>query len=263
MVALSGWPEPVYVAESRDWEKRRSRAGTPVQSLPPLSGEVREGVSFGSPRLNPSGGGGTGSGSRRSSVARGYPDPRYGPTAALHSRALKVVPAWSSSSSSSSSTSFAAPIKGLTPISQVSVSVPLSGVGGVGVRVTAGQRGEGLLVMRAVPDVYPPPSSGSGAGTSYTTSLGGVGGVGEGRAMTRTGSMGVGVGVGGNVGVGVGVAKEVYPRDPNNAFLWGGVGTGPGPGTGTGTSGAATPTPTPMSPGLRGSQAGDEMEVDG
>lgn len=52
--------------------------------------------------------------------------------------------------------------------------------------MTAGQRGEGVLVMRAVPDVYPPP----------------------GRVMAGAG----------------GVAKEVYPRDPNNAFLWSGAG---------------------------------------
>lgn len=41
------------------------------------------------------------------------------------------------------------------------------------------------MVMRAVPDVYPPPG------------------------MIRAG--------------GGGLAKEVYPRDPNNVLLWGGA----------------------------------------
>lgn len=48
MVALAGWPEPVFIAEARDtWEKKHSRPPSPVGAhakLPPLSGEIREGV---------------------------------------------------------------------------------------------------------------------------------------------------------------------------------------------------------------------------
>ena len=81
-------------------------------------------------------------------------------------------------------------------------------------RVPAGQRGEGLLVMRAVPDVYPPP----------------------GRVLASAG----------------GVAKEVYPRDPNNAFLWGGGGGGGGVG------GTATPSSAGMMSPTRHSEIKDE-----
>lgn len=194
MVALSGWPEPVFIAESKEVMRRRSRAGTPV--LAPLTSGTGDGVDLSS--LPPSYGGGRapirdGMRSRESSpypisstrstrtspatsrpssptpshhpypgppLPKGYHDPRYGPGAALHNRALRVVPAWSSSSGSKSY--------------EQNVNV--------GMRIPAGQRGEGVLVMRAVPDVYPPP---------------------------------------GMVLAGGGVAKEVYPRDPNNAMLWG------------------------------------------
>lgn len=61
---------------------------------------------------------------------------------------------------------------------------------GRGVKVMAGGRGPELLVMRAVPDVYPPPG--------------------------LVGAMGVGV------------ATEVYPRDPDAAVLWRGVTNGGG-----------------------------------
>lgn len=48
MVALAGWPEPVFIAEAREtWEKKHSRPPSPVggmSKLPPLSGEIREGV---------------------------------------------------------------------------------------------------------------------------------------------------------------------------------------------------------------------------
>lgn len=48
MVALAGWPEPVFIAEAREtWEKKHSRPPSPVSGLaklPPLSGEFREGV---------------------------------------------------------------------------------------------------------------------------------------------------------------------------------------------------------------------------
>lgn len=71
-------------------------------------------------------------------------------------------------------------------------------------------------MMRAVPDVYPPP----------------------GRMLSSAG----------------GVAKEVYPRDPNNAFLWGGGG---------GAGGAATPTSSGMmSPTRRSEIKDEEVESD-
>lgn len=199
MVALSGWPEPVYVAESKEVARRRSRAGTPV--LAPLTTGMGDGVDLN--MLSPLNGGGrapnkedrhreegspyplssarstrtspvpSGPNSPVSShnhhsypnppLPKGYHDPRYGPGAALHNRALKVVPAWSSSSSASSRQH-----ENL----------------GVGIRVPAGKRGEGNIIMRAVPDVYPPP---------------------------------------GMVMAGGGLAKEVYPRDPNNVLLWGGA----------------------------------------
>lgn len=236
MVALSGWPEPVYVAESKEVARRRSRAGTPV--LQPLTTGMGDGVDL---SMLPSLGNGSrppasreyenryreerspypvsstrstrtspvrsipssptlhahGHSSHRQSsphhdsyphppLPKGYHDPRYGPTAALHDRALRVVPAWSSS------------------------SAPYRENVGVGMRVPAGQRGEGLLVMRAVPDVYPPP----------------------GRVLASAG----------------GVAKEVYPRDPNNAFLWGGGAGG----------GAATPSSSGMMSPTRHSDVKDE-----
>lgn len=218
MVALSGWPEPVFVAESKEVARRRSRAGTPVlqplstgmgdgvdlSMLPPLSNGSRPPApreyenryreehspypvsSTRSTRTSPapsSSSSPTIKEQHRSPhhhsyphppLPKGYHDPRYGPNATLHDRALKVVPAWSSSSASHSDAV------------------------GVGMRIPAGQRGEGLLVMRAVPDVYPPP----------------------GRVIVSA----------------AGVAKEVYPRDPNNAFLWNGAGNG----------GAMTPTSAGM-----------------
>lgn len=234
MVALSGWPEPVYVAESKEVARRRSRAGTPVlqplttgmgdgvdlSMLPPLSNGSKPPVSReyenryreerspyptsstrstrtspvrsvpSSPTLH---GRSHGQSSPHHDayphppLPKGYHDPRYGPTAALHDRALRVVPAWSSS------------------------SAPHRDNVGVGMRVPAGQRGEGLLVMRAVPDVYPPP----------------------GRVLASAG----------------GVAKEVYPRDPNNAFLWGGGGH---------AGGTTTPTGSAVMSPTRSSEVKDE-----
>lgn len=201
MVALSGWPEPVFIAESKEVARRRSRAGTPV--LAPLTTGMGDGVDLNSlPPLNGFGRAPNrdGRNSREASpypvssarstrtspvssrpnsptpashsyphppLPKGYHDPRYGPGAALHNRALRVVPAWSSSSS---------PKRPNDPNT------------GVGVRVPAGQRGEGVLVMRAVPDVYPPP----------------------GMVLAGAG----------------GVAREVYPRDPNNVLLWGSAAAG-------------------------------------
>lgn len=195
MVALSGWPEPVYVPESKEVARRRSRAGTPVLAplttgmgdgvdlnmLPPLNGPratYKEDRQEGSPyplssarstRTSPVRSGPNSPTPQSHSypnppLSKGYHDPRYGPGAALNNRALRVVPAWSSSSS---------------PSKQQHENL------GVGIRVSAGHRGEGNMVMRAVPDVYPPPG------------------------MVRAG--------------GGGLAKEVYPRDPNNVLLWGGA----------------------------------------
>lgn len=231
MVALSGWPEPVYVAESKEVARRRSRAGTPVlqplttgmsdgvdlSMLPPLNGASKPPVptqsyesssnryreehspypvsSTRSTRTSPVNSGPSSPTVPHHSyphppLPRGYHDPRYAPNATLHDRALKVVPAWSSAAS------------GRT-------AEDAGGSVGVGMRVPAGQRGEAVLVMRAVPDVYPPPTPG--------------------RVMAGAG----------------GVAKEVYPRDPNNAFLWNGAGPGTGPGAAAGAgggTGGATPT---------------------
>jgi hypothetical protein len=195
MVALSGWPEPVYVPESKEVARRRSRAGTPV--LAPLTTGMGDGVDLnmlpplnagrapykeerrdeGSPypvssarstRTSPVHSGPNSPTPPSHSypnppLPKGYYDPRYGPGAALNNRALRVVPAWSSSSSPSKQ----------------------HGNLGVGIRIPAGHRGEGNMVMRAVPDVYPPPG------------------------IVRAG--------------GGGLAKEVYPRDPNNVLLWGGA----------------------------------------
>lgn len=233
MVALSGWPEPVYVAESKEVARRRSRAGTPV--LQPLTTGMGDGV--GLSMLPPINGGGSkhsnmyetsnsryrerereesspypvsSTRSTRTSpvnsdpnsptlqhqhqhqhhsyphppLPKGYHDPRYGPGATLHDKALRVAPAWSSSSSRA--------------VGDSSSTVQA----GLGMRVPAGQRGEGVMVMRAVPDVYPPP----------------------GRVIAGAG----------------GVAKEVYPRDPNNAFLWNGAGGG----------GSTVGGDTPMSAGI-------------
>jgi hypothetical protein len=188
---LSGWPEPVYVAESKEVARRRSRAGTPV--LAPLTTGTGDGIDLstlprvlkqedrreeGSPyrlsstrstRTSPVPSGPNSPTPQHHSypnppLSKGYHDPRYGPGAALNNRALRVVPAWSSSSS---------------PSSRQHENL------GVGIRIPAGNRGEGCMVMRAVPDVYPPPG------------------------MVRAG--------------GGGLAKEVYPRDPNNVLLWGGA----------------------------------------
>lgn len=75
----------------------------------------------------------------------------------------------------------------------------------VGMKVPAGQRGMGILVLRAVPDVYPPPTAHLGM-------------AGMASSMSRSKANGA---QGMNGGGHVGVATEVYPRDPDSAFLWG------------------------------------------
>jgi len=71
----------------------------------------------------------------------------------------------------------------------------------VGVTVAAGERGMGILVMRSTPDVYPPPRMvGLPGMTGMTDMLG---------STQKEG------------GRGFGLATEVYPRDPDSAFLWG------------------------------------------
>jgi len=72
---------------------------------------------------------------------------------------------------------------------------------GIGVKVQAGPRGPGLLVMRATPDVYPPPLS---------TPAGLTGMAQEMSHLTSSSSS----------EFGVGMATEVYPRDPDRRFLW-------------------------------------------
>ncbi|WOO77737.1 uncharacterized protein LOC62_01G001302 [Vanrija pseudolonga] len=61
MVALAGWPEPVFVAEARDmWEKRKaSRPGSPTGRMAPFGAmEVRDGMALPPPlaALDPSSG---------------------------------------------------------------------------------------------------------------------------------------------------------------------------------------------------------------
>ncbi|ORX36104.1 hypothetical protein BD324DRAFT_652008 [Kockovaella imperatae] len=126
---------------------------------------------------------------------KSFSDPRYAPHAAVLTNrpALELAPSWASSSVHSG------------PHHQPSVHPHSTGVG---VRVPAGQRGTGILVMRAVPDVYPAPSvpgiAGMAAEMSRTASSGS-------RRKSRADS-------GRNPALEV--ATEVYPRDPDSAILW-------------------------------------------
>ena len=118
-----------------------------------------------------------------------FRDPRMAPHAGVLSNrsVLRVAPSWSSSAP-------AAP-------------APLPNVG---IKVAAGERGMGILVMRSTPDVYPPPRM---------VGLPGMAGFADmisGPQQKDGGDQ-----------RGVGVATEVYPRDPDSAFLWGsGAGIG-------------------------------------
>ncbi|KAL1408364.1 hypothetical protein Q8F55_005174 [Vanrija albida] len=73
MVALAGWPEPVFVAEARDmWEKRKSRPGSPTGRMAPFGAmEVRDGLALPPPlaALDPSSGPYRGAMSRSQSSA--------------------------------------------------------------------------------------------------------------------------------------------------------------------------------------------------
>ena len=71
----------------------------------------------------------------------------------------------------------------------------------VGVTVAAGERGMGIFVMRSTPDVYPPPRM---------VGLPGMTGMADMLGSTQK-----------EGGRGFGLATEVYPRDPDSAFLWG------------------------------------------
>lgn len=105
-----------------------------------------------------------------------FKDPRFAPGVAItQHKPLTVAPNWTSSSNHHPS--------------------PQSP--NLGVKVTAGQRGTGILVMRSVPDVYPPPAPPGIAGMAATMA----------RQSTSNGGH-------------IGLATEVYPRDPDSAFLW-------------------------------------------
>lgn len=227
MVALSGWPEPVYIANV----SRPSRPSSPRQPQPQnFGGEVSDGIgNSSSPASSPiqpqppkstvkqrheaakeHGGHDESSRNRTShtaSTSRHFPTsstrtpthspPPMSPPAAVYNRhstfkdprlavkqyrPLTIAPNWTSSTSNSAQ----------------------SPVPNVGVKVPAGERGTGILVMRSTPDVYPPPVPPGIAGMA--TSMARVQPVPNGR-------------------VGVGLATEVYPRDPDSAFLWGGTTT--------------------------------------
>ncbi|KAK1926553.1 hypothetical protein DB88DRAFT_482279 [Papiliotrema laurentii] len=253
MVALSGWPEPVYISN-------RSRPSTPRPMFP---GEVSDGIpnlplsppthkpihqspiqTHAYSKADKEGVGGLTQGemkspplpssSRHPSHVHSHPhqlakdnhpfptsstrtpthsppppsapypyagmtlnrhstfrDPRLAPgVAVVHNKPLTVAPNWTHSSS---------------PPPPASPYSPLGNVTNVGMKVPAGERGTGILVMRAVPDVYPPPAPPGMAGMAASMA-----------SMTK------GTGPTPN-GRHVGVATEVYPRDPDSAFLWGGA----------------------------------------
>ena len=134
---------------------------------------------------------------------RSFKDPRFAPNVAVLANrpALPLAPNWTSSANTTGSTG------------QTGASTPSSRTNtqhtGYGVAVSAGQRGTGILVMRAVPDVYPPPVPAPGMAGMVT-------------GMTRSGSHGKAKrGKGAGAGGGFEMATEVYPRDPDSAFLWG------------------------------------------
>lgn len=133
-----------------------------------------------------------------------FRDPRMAPNVGvLSNRApLPIAPGWASSASTSTPTSASSPQHHSHPNA-------VTALPNVGVKVPAGERGTGILVLRAVPDVYPPPMSRAMAG------LPGMAGIAA--DMARTGSRQQA----GPPTRGLGVATEVYPRDPDSAFLWG------------------------------------------
>ncbi|ORY23791.1 hypothetical protein BCR39DRAFT_548477 [Naematelia encephala] len=269
MIALSGWPEPVYIAhDPSSWPSRRSRPSSPGPAV--NDGEVRDGIGVSLPPLNgkaaqtcpavpqesiwsrkcmygeecrvpghpdhvlhdggyyvpgvkhagqsrtrtPRGSFDDGrsaplsmsrqaradkeaspfpTSSARSSVSSPtqplppprqtrFADPRLMPNVAVLSNrpALAIAPSWSTSASSSPYPTRKPPV-------------------GTGVKVTAGSRGAGLLIMRSTSDVYPPPSA-----PPPPPGLAGM-------AVQMTGVSGMGM------------ATEVYPRDPDSVILWGGV----------------------------------------
>ena len=156
MVALSGWPEPVYVDSAL-----RSRTGGARDSFDMGRGD---GWTF------PNTGFAPGGGANEDGAGRGhgkFADPRLkANVAVMHNRgALEVAPGWGSSGGSS----FGSPglamgsmggLPGMSPASPGSFGVGGGGLGGAvgtGVKVPLGNRGDGLLVMRAVPEVYPSP----------------------------------------------------------------------------------------------------------
>lgn len=135
-----------------------------------------------------------------------FRDPRFAAHAAVSpSNVLRVAPSWSSSSTTATTSGPSTHQHQLQHQHQFQHStMPDAQPTALGVRVPAGQRGTGLLITRAVPDVYPPPSSAPGIAGMVSN-------------MTRdvtTGASNHGTGA-------LGVATEVYPRDPNTSFLWG------------------------------------------
>lgn len=140
-----------------------------------------------------------------------FRDPRMAPNVGVLSNraALPIAPGWTSSASASTS----APTSSPSPQHAVAQSPGAVALPNVGMKVPAGERGTGILVLRAVPDVYPPPMSHAMAG------LPGMAGIAA--DMARTGSRQQPGHGHAQSPRGVGVATEVYPRDPDSAFLWG------------------------------------------
>ena len=141
--------------------------------------------------------------SDRDPRARSFADPRYAPHVAVMSNrpALPLAPSWGSSSVNR-------PSEALSPGDSTPPVLMHPHSTGVGVRIAAGQRGTGILVMRAVPDVYPPPASMPGI-------------AGMAAEMTRTASQGSRRKTRAGPASALEVATEVYPRDPDRAILWG------------------------------------------
>lgn len=181
MVALSGWPEPVYVdsALSNGWGRGNGRLD---------SFDMGRGDGYVEQAVPGAGGSGqsqsqTQSQSRSQAQSHGnahahgrFADPRFGAGAAvMHNRgALEVAPGWGSAISVPAAQANAilgkeavgAPysmgglpgMQGLVD-GEAKRTDASAGAVGTGVKVPLGKRGEGLLVMRAVPEVYPPPGS--------------------------------------------------------------------------------------------------------
>jgi hypothetical protein len=145
-----------------------------------------------------------------------FNDPRYSPNASLQpGRPLRVVPAWSSSRTSSHEPDRPASLSSTAKYShfaqaqsQLYQTMHAAHSQGNTKLLRPGM----LYPQRAVPDVYPLPNGDNArsTATSQTHPLGDEKPVevGEGRRVVT--AMG-----------GMGLATEVYPRDPDSAYMWG------------------------------------------